>query len=347
MGNFFDKINKKYICLIGICISVILGVKYIVPLLLPFLVAGFIVIPMYPTLIKIETKLHIKKSVFMVGLLMIAILFLAIALWQALAWGWHFVEEFVSHMDVFEKQFTVFVKDCSQLAENRLGIAATEMETMVMERVDVFIENLQVKIVPKLMNESVTYVRFIGAMVAFVFLTFISAVLLAKDYENMKNSLRDTQIYKMAAGVYHKVVAGILHFFRAQLVILMIIASICILGFLIAGIDNAIPLGVFIGFMDMLPFIGTGIVLMPIAFWQLMQGKVWKMVICVVIYVVCVVARELLEPKLIGEKMGIFPLYILISIYVGLKLYGLGGVIFGPLSFILIKEIYRETQFSA
>lgn len=346
MGNFFVKINQKYIYFAGIGIAVIFVVKYIVPMLLPFLVAGLIVIPLYPSLVKIEKKLHIRKSVFTAGLLLLVMLLVVVAFWQVAAWICSFAREFVSHMDLFENRFCIFVRDCSEIAESRLGINAVEMETIVLERVDIFVENLRVNMLPKLMNESVTYVKLIGTLVTFLFLTFISSVLLAKDYEAMKNTLRNTELYRLAAGVYRKLITSILQFMRAQLVILMIIASICILGLLIAGIDNAIPLGILIGFMDMLPFIGTGIVLMPIAFWQLLQGKIWRAVVCVLIYTVCVVAREFLEPKLIGERLGIFPLYILISIYVGLKLFGLAGVVFGPLSFILIKEIYKECQFS-
>lgn len=346
MSNFFASINRRYIRLAGISIGVIFVMKYIVPMLLPFLIAGFIIIPIYPSLARIEKKLHIRKSIFAAGLLLVVLFLLVIALWQIMLWVCSFAGEGMTHMDLFRDRFCIFVKDCSKMAENKLGIDAMEMETIVLERVDIFIENLQVEIVPKLMNESLVYVKAVGTAAAFLFLTFISSILLAKDYEAIKNTLQGTEEYRMAAELYRKMIASILHFMRAQLVILMIIASICILGLLIAGIDKAIPLGILTGFMDMLPFIGTGIILLPTAFWQILQGQIYKAVICIILYIICVVSRELLEPKLIGEKMGIFPLYILISIYAGLKLYGLGGVIFGPLSFILIKEIYQSGYIS-
>lgn len=346
MGNAGKKINRKQIYLGGISIGVILIMKYIVPMVLPFLIAGFIIIPLYPSLIKVEKRLHIRRSVLAAGLLLLLALCMLIALWQLVLWLCSFAGSIVSHVDLFEESFCSFVQNCCREAEYRLGVNAVEMETLVLERVDILIENLEVNIIPKLMNESVTYVKIIGAAAGFLFLTFIASVLLAKDYEAMKETLRKVEGYRMAAAVYEKMTKSILHFMRAQLVILMIIASICILGLLVTGIDRAIPLGILTGFMDMLPFIGTGIVLLPIAFWQLLQGSVWKAAACVVLYIICVMARELLEPKLIGEKMGIFPIYILISIYAGLKLYGLSGVIFGPLSFILIKEIYQSMNFS-
>lgn len=56
----------------------------------------------------------------------------------------------------------------------------------------------------------------------------------------------------------------------------------------------------------------------------------------------CALVREFLEPKLIGSKMGIYPVVILMAIYTGIKLYGLSGVILGPFSFLIMKEIYQK-----
>ena len=59
-----------------------------------------------------------------------------------------------------------------------------------------------------------------------------------------------------------------------------------------------------------------------------------------VIYTVCSLMREILEPKLLGNKLGMHPLAVIVSIYVGLGMYGLWGFALGPLSYILISEIY-------
>ncbi len=61
------------------------------------------------------------------------------------------------------------------------------------------------------------------------------------------------------------------------------------------------------------------------------------------IYTICTLIREILEPKLLGNKLGMPPLTVIISMYVGLKIYGLWGFVLGPLSYILIKEIYLTT----
>ena len=80
---------------------------------------------------------------------------------------------------------------------------------------------------------------------------------------------------------------------------------------------------------------------MPLAFWQVINGYYAKAVICVLLYVVCAITREFLEPKLIGEKVGVLPIGILFSVYVGVKLFGIFGIIKGPLALMTIFEVYR------
>ena len=61
-------------------------------------------------------------------------------------------------------------------------------------------------------------------------------------------------------------------------------------------------------------------------------------------YVACIFIRELLEPKLIGKKIGVSPVLILLSIYAGIKLFGIWGIIGGPLGFIMIYQAYLSLE---
>ena len=61
-----------------------------------------------------------------------------------------------------------------------------------------------------------------------------------------------------------------------------------------------------------------------------------------VIYTITNLTRELLEPKLVGDKLGMPPLAVIVSVYIGLGIFGLWGFALGPISYILIREIRRE-----
>ena len=75
---------------------------------------------------------------------------------------------------------------------------------------------------------------------------------------------------------------------------------------------------------------------------QLLNGQYMRMVICLALYGVCIVTRELLEPKLIGKQIGIAPVFMLLAVYAGMKLFGVSGIIKGPLALIVIYEIWKK-----
>ena len=144
----------------------------------------------------------------------------------------------------------------------------------------------------------------------------------------------------MLVGVLSYLVSSFIFFF----VILLIIAVLCSVTLSLAGVEGGIFLGILAGFLDMLPFIGTGIVLVPLSVWQLLNGAYVRMAVCLVLYGACALAREFLEPRLIGNKIGLSPVWILFSIYAGMKLFGVGGIVKGPLALIVISEILKERR---
>ena len=58
-------------------------------------------------------------------------------------------------------------------------------------------------------------------------------------------------------------------------------------------------------------------------------------------YGICTLIREFLEPRLVGAHLKILPVVVLASVYVGVKVYGAGGIVLGPLSVLIIQELWR------
>ena len=100
--------------------------------------------------------------------------------------------------------------------------------------------------------------------------------------------------------------------------------------------------GILAGILDALPFIGTGIVLVPLGVFQILEEIFGRAFVCGVLYVVCIFLREILEPRLIGRKIGVSPIAVLVSLYAGIRLFGVWGIIKGPLGFVLIYETYHS-----
>ena len=341
MERFWSE-NKKYIAGVMTIVSVFLFMKYILTLVMPFFLALCLLSAMRPLLRRLERALHIRKSILAGMLLLLVLAVLGVLLWYLAAGLCVWVRGFAGNIDAYEDTLCDFVHSCCRGLEQRVGIKADDMENMIFLHVDRFAEDMKTKAFPMLMNQSVVYARMFGSIAAFLLVTFLATVLLAKDYHNICKDLGKYRLFRMMQEIGKELGGMIGHFLKAQGIILCCISFLCILGLWAAGLRNSFLTGLLAGFMDALPFIGTGCVLVPLAFWQLVQGNGWKCLGILLLYVLCAVTREFLEPKLLGKRLGIYPVVVLLAVYTGIRLYGLSGVILGPLSFLLIREIYRR-----
>lgn len=132
-------------------------------------------------------------------------------------------------------------------------------------------------------------------------------------------------------------------YLKAQGIIIFIVAAVCVVGLLIIKNPYAILLGITIGVVDAFPVFGSGTVLVPWAVVELVQRDFFHGAVLVTLYVITLLIREILEPKLMGKEMGLKPLYVLMSVYVGIQLFGLGGIILGPIGLTILKTV-METR---
>lgn len=342
MERFWNA-NKKYIAGAVTIVSVFIFVKYILALVLPFFLALCLLSLMRPLIQAVEEHMHIGRGILAGGILLFLLAASGIALWYLVSEVCAWIRCFAGNIDVYEKCLCDFVHTCCRGLEQRMGVDAGDMEAMIFRQVGQFGDDMKRKAFPFLMNQSVAYARMLCSAAGFFFMTFLATVLLAKDWRNICADFSRYRLFTEAAKIVREIGRLSGHFLKAQGIILCCISVICMLGLAAAGMKNSVLIGLFAGLMDALPFIGTGCVLVPIALWQLIQGKLWKSLWILLLYVICAVTREFLEPKLLGKRFGVYPVVILLAIYAGVKLYGLSGVIFGPLSLLLIREIWRRS----
>ena len=126
-------------------------------------------------------------------------------------------------------------------------------------------------------------------------------------------------------------------YFLAQCKLFVIIAIVLLIGFIIMKIDYYFILAIIVGILDALPFFGTGAFLGPYAIYCFFQ-KDYKLVLeCAVLYLLTQIIRRILEPKLIGDSIGISSFFSLFCMYIGYKIFDVIGLIIGvPIGVILL-----------
>lgn len=123
-------------------------------------------------------------------------------------------------------------------------------------------------------------------------------------------------------------------------VIFVIISTVeIIVGFRIFKVENYVQLGVICGFLDLLPYVGTIIVFIPIIIYNIIVKEYILAFGLICLYILVQVVREFLEAKYLSDKLELHPLLILLSVYIGVKLFGVLGIVVGPMYGIIAKEI--------
>ncbi len=134
-------------------------------------------------------------------------------------------------------------------------------------------------------------------------------------------------------------------YFRAQLKIMVVVYMLLLAGFLLLGIHFAFLLAFLIAFLDFLPFFGTGTALIPWAVYKFMMGN-YKLVIgLLILYGVTQLVRQLIQPKLVGDSMGLNPLVTLVLLYAGYKAGGVFAMIFAVPAGLIVINLHKAGAF--
>lgn len=101
-------------------------------------------------------------------------------------------------------------------------------------------------------------------------------------------------------------------------------------------------MAIFIAFVDALPILGSGTVMIPWAIICAINGN-WQLGIAIVVLLIIMsVVRQVLEPKLVSKNIGVHPIFTLIAMYTGFKVIGIIGLLVGPIVLIIIKNIFSS-----
>ena len=143
---------------------------------------------------------------------------------------------------------------------------------------------------------------------------------------------------KQTRRIYDQLVRVVGGYFKAQFKIMGVIYVVVFIGLLILGVDYAWLIGFGIAFLDMLPVFGTGTVLCPWAVIKLFSGNYMTALGMLILYVVTLVVHQLVQPKLVGESVGMDPFAALFFMFVGYRISGVLGMIIAiPVGMILIN----------
>ncbi len=325
-----------------ICLGLILGFQYLFPILAPFLLGIFLACLIEPVIKQAETGLGMNRK-------LAVSLVLAITLFSLLSiTGIVFLVSYQEALRILPK-IPVFVKKLLGLGEGIIIFLGAHFQVPdgffqnYLARPDA-IEGLFRSIVAWVVNLVPTFPKVVLAMG----LGGVTAYFISRDkkffsglfYENMPQNWRPLTIQ-----VKEEVIAAFISFIRAEIMLAVLTSALTALTFWLLKIPGAIAYGFLAGILDFIPVVGPGMLYLPLILIFCLFKNYYQTIWLVVLYFFVLFLRQLGEAKLIGENLQIHPLAVIFLVYLGMKLFGLTGILFGPILVITLRAAFRALHF--
>ena len=351
----------RSLLVIGVLLGTYLLISITMPLLYPFVIGWMIAMFIEPMIRWLNKKAKIPRWA---GVALILLLLLSLLLSLVIFLVAEIVVELTKLADflpvIFDKVGQTFVQTftkedtdfrriidtvqtyleknpeheqrISQSIQENIGIIAnkgTELITGILAAIGQFISNL-----PYLIT-------------VLVFIT-LAALFIGLDWPRLRKKILwviPDNIQVTLWTVTTDLKKALLGFLRAQLTLVTITAVIMLIGLSILQVPYAFTIAFIIGLVDLLPYLGVGAVLVPWIIYLFLTGNLQWAIGLSITYGVIIIVRQFLEPKLVASSIGIDPLLTLIALFVGLKLFGILGLILGPVTVVILMALHRAHVF--
>jgi predicted PurR-regulated permease PerM len=308
------KENKLFVLLL-LAGAVYFFLKWIVPLAAPVLAAILFLTVFGPFLQKLQAKFRIHRQLGALLLVVLGGVLLAMLVWVLSTWAAEGVATLDLRAESIEDDLTRMACRLCGAVEEIFGIEGSHLEAMLVPGIKRVIVYCSEELVPGALTKSLEYAGVLAMWGAFFAAFFISVVLLARDYDEIINRMLDTKEFHVILEVVCGVIRYVAGFIKAQTLIMALIGVLSAIVLGILGVRNGILWGALAGVLDALPFVGTGIVLLPLAMGRVLVGQYVRALLILVLFVACILLREFLEPRLIGRKVGVHPVAVLLSVF--------------------------------
>ena len=337
--------KQKLILLTGsllIVAGVYLGFKYIFPLVSPFVIAYGIALaiekPVNALAKLFKGKKGIASTIIVIILTAILLGFVGYLVYLGIQEITSFIRRFDYYMIIVQQKTAKLCMDLDGWLGLKDGCAMDFICNCVQKCAGAFNSDGG-SMMSKVVRISVPAIVKVSLIIGRFIVGLMSVVYLSNRLDHIRTWRKTTVFHQEVASVTEGLKRLFTVYFRIQLIIMAINATICTIGMLLVKNPYALVVGCLIGFVDALPFFGTGTVLIPWAIIDILFRNYMGAVVLILIYLVTYFVREIMESKCMGDRLGISPFILLMVIFIGILVYGILGFILGPISYVIVKAL--------
>ena len=360
---------QKFILLQLIRLLIVLGALFTVYLIFmhtfkfiyPILITCILSLLIYPLVVFIETKLKFPRplaiTVVMLGLLLffVGIVLLVITdVYQGTAYLAikipSYIQTFVSFFEAF---FNTNILPLYEKIISFFHSLDNEQQTTIQDYIS-SITGFITSTGSDMLQNSLAKIPEILAVVpgSLTTLTFIllATFMMTNDLENIKriaSRILPGTVRRSTYDFFHHVKLAITGYLRAQLLLIFISACIILTGLMILRVEHALTIALIAAAVDLIPYLGTGIIFIPWIIYLYAVSDYSLTIGITVLYMVVIISRQILEPKILSSSIGVHPLIVLTTMFFGMQLWGIAGLFVAPIVTVLGNAIYQAGIFQA
>lgn len=353
--NNWKKYGKNIIAFLITVLLVVLGIFFgikFVKFFMPFAIGWVIALIANPLVRLVESKMNVaRKHTSMVIIIAVLAVIVSVIYFASVK----IAEQVGDLIEQAPSIYSSFGEDFASVEQN-LDRFIKELPEDVQISIDDFQNDLGAKagaFVGKVsqwtMDNAGDIAKHLPNVLISVIFTILSAYFFIADREKILEFGRENmpefvqEKWRMLSDNMKIIFGG---YFKAQFKIMAIICVILFIGFLILDVKFAILVAILVSFLDMLPFLGTGTMLIPWALFKILSNDLKFAIGLIILYLVTQLVRRMIEPKMVGDSIGMNPLLTLIFMYTGYRISGVLGMILAVPIGALIINFYEAGLFA-
>ena len=320
--------------------------KYILTVLLPFLLAVIISVLIDPLVGFCERRLRFSRGIAVATAMFLIIggfgTLLTLLVLQLVAE----LIDLSSSLDLYIKNGRLVIENLIDRGINVYGNLPPTAVNYIQNSVATLADSLKL-FASKLINAFLYMVYGVPGIIMVGIVSLLATFFISKDRKaifRLWKRLIPGPWGERTIDVSREVSRAFMAYIRSQFILVSITMIQSIVGFYIIGVDYALTIGLVVGFFDLIPVLGPGSVFIPWLAWSFFTGDYSLGIKLTGLFVLILLVRQILEAKIVSANLGLHPLATLVAIYVGLKVFGVVGLILGPMTLIAIQAGVKAGQ---
>lgn len=345
--DYFNILKKSIIgilLILLICMICKLTIFYI-----PFLIAYIISIIIEPLIkfVRKKTSFSRKTSsvIVLVGIFSILVVILVYGGIKLITETTNFLSGLNNYIEIVMN----FINNISSKVNLDRFNLSKEVISIFENSTSEFLNTLTEQI-KNLLNKILEYITSIPNLFINIVITVLATYFISSDklyiLDRMEHHLSKKMVGKIITHA-KEITSSLGGYLKAEIILSFITFIIVLTGlniFYLIGLDVGYPIlmAILIGFVDALPILGAGSIMIPWGLILFIRGSNSLALSVFGLYIFIVVAKQLIEPKLVSSNIGIHPIFTLLAMYTSFKIIGVIGLLVGPILLIIIKNIFSE-----